>query len=287
MIMAIRKDKFLRFPGGKSKVLTLSYDDGVKQDIRMVELLRSAGIKCTFNINGGCFSPEGISHPEAKLHRRMTASQCLRTYTEDVCEVAIHGYNHTFLPNMDSANVCCEIIDDRRALETMFSRQIHGMAYPYGLTNDTVCDILRLCGIYYSRTTVSTEKFTIPATEAEWLRLPATCHHKNPRLTELCDKFLASYPKYGPKMFYLWGHTYEFDDDNNWHVIEDFIEKMKGHEDIWYATNMEVYQAWKDFQNLECSADGSRICNPSLRPVWFSTFKGETYELKPGETIEI
>ena len=283
----MRTEKFLRFPGGKAKVLTLSYDDGVEQDIQMIELLRKAGIKCTFNINSGCFFPEDKTHPEGKIHRRMKASQCATVYTEDVCEVAVHGYNHTLLPNMDSAQVCCEIIDDRRALEALYGRQIHGMAYPYGPTNDTVCDVLRLCGIYFARTTVSTEKFTIPATKTDWLRLPATCHHNNPRLMELCGTFLGSNPKRDPQMFYLWGHTYEFDEHKNWNVIEEFIEKMKDHDDIWYATNMEIYQAWSDFQALETSADGTMVYNPSLRPVWFSTFKGNTYEVKPGESVTI
>ncbi len=285
--MSNRYDKFLRFPGGKAKVLTLSYDDGVRQDIRMIEILRAAGIKCTFNINAGCFTAEEKEYPENNIHVRMKASEALKVYTEDVCEVAIHGYNHTFLPNMDSATICCEIVDDRRVLEALFDRRIHGMAYPYGLTSDTVCQILELCGVYYARTTVSTEKFTLPATKADWLRLPATCHHKNPRLMELCGNFLAMDPKRGPQMFYLWGHTYEFDDANNWHVIQEFADKMKGHDDIWYATNMEVYQAWLDFRNLETSADGKRVYNPSLRSVWFTTFRGNTYEVKPGQTVEI
>lgn len=284
--MSKRKDKFLRFPGGKAKVLTLSYDDGMEQDLRMIPLLREAGIKCTFNINSGCFFPEDKEHPEGKIHRRMKESQCLEAYTEDVCEVAVHGYNHTMLPNMDSANVCCEIIDDRRALEALFNRQIHGMAYPYGPTTDTVVEILRLCGIYYARTTVSTEKFTLPATEEAWLRLPATCHHKNPRLMELCDEFLNAKYKRDPQMFYLWGHTYEFDEKDNWNVIEDFLNKMKDHDDIWYATNMEVYQAWKDFRNLETSADGGKVYNPNLRDVWFADFSGNIYKIAPGETID-
>ena len=263
--MAKRKDFFLRFPGGKSKVITLSYDDGVEQDIRLIELIRDAGIKCTFNINANCFSPEGTVHPKGKISRRMTASQCLQVYTEDVCEVAVHGYNHTMLPNMDSASVVCEIIDDRRALEALFDRQIRGMAYPFGRTNDTVIDVLRLCGIYYSRTVVSTEKFDIPSTDRDWLKLPATCHHNNPKLMELCDQFLNRNDRLPPQMFYLWGHTYEFEQ----------------------ATNMEVYLAWKDFHALEVSADGTKIFNPTFRTVWISDVSRNIYEIKPGETITL
>ena len=66
--MSIRREKFLRFPGGKAKALTLSYDDGMRQDMRMVEILRPAGIKCTFNINSGCFFDEEKDYPENKIH---------------------------------------------------------------------------------------------------------------------------------------------------------------------------------------------------------------------------
>lgn len=35
--------RFLRFPGGKAKALTFSYDDGVEQDIRLIEIFRKHG----------------------------------------------------------------------------------------------------------------------------------------------------------------------------------------------------------------------------------------------------
>lgn len=273
---------YLRFPGGKAKALTFSYDDGVEQDIRLIEIFRQHGMRGTFNINGGQFAPEGVVYPAGQIHRRMSASQVKATYTEDVCEVACHSYNHPHLTQCSSAVVCNQIMEDRKALEAMFDRQIHGMAYPFGPTNDTVVDVCRLCGIYYSRTTVSTEKFDMPA---DWLRLPATCHHKNPRLMELADKFLNMNAPKLPQLFYVWGHAYEFEDQDNWNVIEDFCEKMAHKDDIWYATNMEVYTAWADYMKLETSADGSMIYNPSVRSVWIANNKNEVFEIKPGQTL--
>jgi len=49
---------FPRFPDGKDRAVTLSYDDGVKQDQRIIALLKSHGMKGTFNINGNLFHPE-------------------------------------------------------------------------------------------------------------------------------------------------------------------------------------------------------------------------------------
>ena len=44
---------YLRFPGGKPKCITLSYDDGVEQDIRLIALMEQYGFKGTFNLNYG------------------------------------------------------------------------------------------------------------------------------------------------------------------------------------------------------------------------------------------
>lgn len=273
---------FLRFPGGKAKALTFSYDDNVEQDVQLIDIFRKHGMRATFNLNGGRFDPEGTVHPEGQIHRRMTPSQVKATYADDVCEVACHSYTHPWLTACSSAVVCHQVIEDRKALESMFKTRVPGMAYPYGPTNDTVVDALRACGIYYARTTVSTLKFDMPT---DWLRLPATCHHNEPKLMELADRFLSLTPSRFPQLFYVWGHSYEFERDNNWHVIEDFCDKMADKEDIWYATNIEIYTAWADYMRLETSADGSMIFNPNCRSVWIADNSNQVYEIKPGETL--
>ena len=48
------------FPGGKHKVLTMSYDDGKIHDRRLIALFNKYGIKGTFHINGnGLFDDMG------------------------------------------------------------------------------------------------------------------------------------------------------------------------------------------------------------------------------------
>ena len=44
---------------GKKKAITFSYDDGVTQDIRLIELFNKYGLKCTFNINSGYLGHSG------------------------------------------------------------------------------------------------------------------------------------------------------------------------------------------------------------------------------------
>ena len=63
---------FYRFPNGLRKALTLSYDDGVEQDIRLMEILDKHGIRCTFNLNSGCWAKEGTVYAPGTIHRRMS-----------------------------------------------------------------------------------------------------------------------------------------------------------------------------------------------------------------------
>ena len=85
-------------------------------------------------------------------------------------------------------------------------------------------------------------------------------------------------------MFYLWGHSYEFDNNDNWDVIEKFAQIASGHDHIWYATNIEIYDYVKAYDSLVFSADGSRIYNPTLITVWFD-IDGTVYNIKSGETL--
>ena len=171
---------------------------------------------------------------------------------------------------------------NRDNLEKLFHRIIRGSAAPYGVMGEKCKNALKAAGIVYCRSTVSTEKFSMPK---DWLELPATCHHGNPRLMELADKFFVFDKPRAPQLFYVWGHSYEFDDGNNWDVIEKFAEKMSGHGDkIWYATNGEIYDYVEAYNRLVWSVGLDRVCNrpTALCPAKpsFSDFK-HTYSAPP------
>ena len=93
----------LLFPNGKEKALTLSYDDGVDTDVRFIELLEIFKIKCTFNLNSGCFMPEGSVRPEGQVHFRLSESESKKVYNNPLCEVATHGVTHPFFCNQPTA----------------------------------------------------------------------------------------------------------------------------------------------------------------------------------------
>lgn len=274
---------YMRFPSWKEKVLTFSYDDGVYQDVRLVKILEKYGLKGTFNINSGYFSPEGTEEKSGKgIHTRMPESVCKKLYENH--EVAIHAFSHPFLEQLPCGECVKEIIEDRKNLEKMTGKIIRGMAYPFGTYNDDVVNALKACGIVYSRTTVSTERFNMPT---DWLRLPATCHHNNPRLMELAKDFSRPVmPHYPAKMFYLWGHSYEFDNNDNWDVIENFADYMAGRDDTWYATNIEIYDYTEKYRRLIFNAESTMCYNPTDTEL-FMLAGDKTVSVAPGETVTL
>ena len=275
---------FLRFPGFKIKAVTLSYDDGVRQDKRLISIMQKYGIKGTFNINAGLFASERSDVEKG----RMTKEEAVELYANSGMEVAIHGYRHLSLGEVDPALATDDVIKDRKELESIFGGIIKGMAYANGSYNDNVCKILECCGVNYSRTTVTTENFKIPT---NWLKLETTCHHNNPKLMELAKTFVERnldgylWRNY-PVLFYLWGHSYEFDTNDNWQVIEEFCKYIGNREDIWYATNGEIYSYVKAFDSLEFSADGNTIYNPSGQTVYICYFH-KNIAIQPNQTIKI
>lgn len=271
------KDLWMLFPGGRSKALTLSYDDGVEQDIRLIDIMNRHGLKGTFNLNGGLFAPEGTVYPKGQVHRRMSKQAALDLYSHSGQEIALHAMHHSDLPNVPAAYAAWQIVREKEVLEDMFSRIIRGMAYPYGTTSPDVAAMLQSCGIAYARTTESTLRSRLPD---EWLRMPATCHHKNPQLMELAHKFVEEAP-WGPQLFYLWGHSYEFEGCDNWHVIEAFADYIGGRASIWYATNIEIYDYVTAWRSMHISANGKRLHNPSAITLWIRS-GGRIYQLESG-----
>ena len=269
--------KYLRFPGFKIKAITLSYDDGMVFDKKLMEICDRYGLKCTFNLNSELFSQESGE-------RRLTKEEASELYSNTNHEVAIHGARHLSLTDISPEEATREVICDRENLEKQFGKIIKGMAYAYGAYNDTVIEILKNCGVKYARTVISTARFDIPT---DWLKITTTCHHAASELNDLIDEFLSingnDYRGGYPALFYLWGHSYEFNDFNNWYIIEDFAKKVGNRDDIWYCTNGELYDYVKAYEGLEYSVDGRIVKNNTNIDVYLC-YNDKDVVLKAGSS---
>ena len=282
------KYNFIRFPEGKTKAVTLSYDDGSAPDIRFLETIEEYGLKCTFNLVGN-----SIEH-ETGLSKAFVKERILGNGHE----IAVHGYFHRAQDCVRPVEGIQDVLDCRKILEREFGIIVRGMAYPDRSLNrfkkplvyEKVKNYLEELDITYARTLgEDNDRFELPE---DWYNWMPTAHHNNPHLFEYIDKFVsldvnsAYIASRNARLFYLWGHSFEFENNNNWDLLRTICEKLSGNDDVWYATNGEIYEYVNAYKSLVYSADGEVVYNPTLIDVWFDVDK-TLYRIKPGETLKL
>ena len=89
--MSLQVNDRMLFPQGKRKAFTLSYDDGITQDRRLVELFNEYHVKATFNLNPGLFGRKGTVAAGKKEvpHVKVDAQEAAVLYKGH--ETAAHG----------------------------------------------------------------------------------------------------------------------------------------------------------------------------------------------------
>ena len=98
----------LMFPGFRTKAFTMSFDDGINTDIRMASIMKKYGVKGTFNLNSGLFSPEGTVKPEGRDSIPLTVSQAKELFSDPSFEIAAHGSCHHALGHIGGADTTLE-----------------------------------------------------------------------------------------------------------------------------------------------------------------------------------
>ncbi|GMQ60164.1 polysaccharide deacetylase family protein [Vallitalea sediminicola] len=202
----------------KKKAVILSYDDGVTNDRRLVELFNKYNLKGTFHLNSGKLDTEG----------HLNSAEIKELFQGH--EVSAHSLTHPWLTKLTKEQIFEEMNTDKTNLEALMGHEVKGMSYPYGAYDDKTFEVLNELDIQYGRTTRSTLDFTIPK---DFLKLHPTCHHS--RLDQVIDKFLEDE---NAQLLYVWGHSYEFVSEESWEQLEKLLKKLL-RDDIWSTTNIE------------------------------------------------
>lgn len=223
---------------GKQKAVTFSFDDGVTQDIRLIELFDKYGVKATFNINSELLGLSGELIREGKKvsHIKVKPDEVKDIYKNH--EVASHTLTHPDLGKCSDAEIIRQVEEDRKNLEKLSGQEVVGMAYPGGYNDDKIAKIIsENTKIKYARTVTSTDGFDL---QTNLLRFNPSAYIYYPdKLFELGKRFIELKPD-RPQLFYIWGHAYEFDFLELWDTFEEFLKMISGREDIYYGTNKDV-----------------------------------------------
>ena len=228
--------------------VTQSWDDGVTDDVRLIELLRKYQAKGTFNLIAGHHDPERRDtqwrYQDTKNVFMLALPELPALYRD--FEVASHSYTHPNLAELPADKLTWELAESRKRLEEIFQRPVRGFAYPYGTFNDAVKTELRRQGYVYARTAIPAPEYAAlggPAPlysfpPADAMEFGTTTHHLNP---QFWDEFDRAKSRGG--YFHFWGHSYEFLNESMWTDFEEKLARLHADAQVRWMTNLDLFTA--------------------------------------------
>lgn len=245
------------------KYFTVSYDDGLEQDRRIIALMEKYGIRGTFNLSSGIFGRRGYvkrfgnfgfkdadeigRNPKRYTeHFLLSEQEAAKLYSSPNVEVASHGAHHLQQQELTAEEAEQEITEDIRRLSEMFGYPVIGHAFPYGSYNDNVLAALRKNGVRYAREVTILTKPKDFSFDRDQLLLKPTCWQLDSFAPKLLRKFIDTPVGDEDMVFYMWGHGYELDFGTRrgcdaW--LEQMFRMVSAAKDVELVTNGELYQA--------------------------------------------
>ncbi len=225
------------------KILTFSFDDGITQDERFISILNNYGLKCTFNLNSELLGKDGFLNIQGKKisHKKIAPEAIKDIYKGH--EVAAHTLSHPNLTTLPPEEVVRQVEEDVKNLSDLVGYDIQGFAYPGGGINynKAVAELIKnKTSVKYARTIVHSYNFDVQ--KDLYVFKPTISLTKNKeRLLTLCEEFLNNSSD-KLQLFYIWGHSYELDVEDDWEFFEQVCQTLAGREDIYYCTNIEAFE---------------------------------------------
>lgn len=232
-------------------IVTTSWDDGHRLDLRLAELLDEYELPGTFYI-----AP--YSQELAPLDR---LSEAETARLSERFEIGAHTLTHPSLTSLPKATARHEIVDSRKYLEDVTGRPVNAFCYPKGLFGPEHVQMVRDAGFTYARTVrrfechVASDPLLSPTT------VHAYCHLKDviPVITyarfnpskawllyrnwdrlamHLFDRVLNE-----GGIFHLWGHSWEVAENNEWSALKRVLAYIAHHSGIRYLSNSAIPSA--------------------------------------------
>ncbi|MGF1554951.1 polysaccharide deacetylase family protein [Paucihalobacter sp.] len=276
------KPEFIDFtyPEGTYKALVLSYDDGTIEDMHLANLFDQHNLVGTFNLNSEYLGTKrgwSQQNGDTIFQKYVAKDSLLFIYKNH--EIAAHGALHKNFIDITDKEILDEVQIDIKNLTELTGRKIISMAYPFGNTNDGIAKLIATTEITNARTVDDTYTFNLPKNYLIW---NPTCHDSKV-LDYLNDYLILDEPKLS--LFYVWGHSWEFKDQQRWNTMVEFCEKIGEAKDIWSVGNGELTKYLKAIKRVQINEN--KIVNPSNNQlVWIKLSTG-IKKLEAGETVEI
>lgn len=130
------------------KIITTSWDDGLKESIEIGSMLENYGLSGTFYVPVNAFTGGRVENIEGD--KFMNKSE-LKRLSENF-EIGSHGLSHRYLPTLSAEEVDDEFIKSKNLLEELIDEGVKGFAYPAGRFGVREVKKIKKSGYLYTRT---------------------------------------------------------------------------------------------------------------------------------------
>ncbi|MBS7609839.1 polysaccharide deacetylase family protein [Candidatus Bathyarchaeota archaeon] len=120
-------------------LVLISFDDGVREDLRSAMLLEKYGLKGNFFII------------TSNIGRELSITDVL--YLAELHEIGSHTVNHVRLLSASLKRARTEILESKRTLENIIGRRVTSFAYPFGAYDRATIEMVKEAGFCCARTT--------------------------------------------------------------------------------------------------------------------------------------
>ena len=230
----------------KTAVLTTSWDDGHRCDVRLARMLKEHGLKATFYV-----APENQEFAKQDL----LSLPEIRDLSQDF-EIGAHSMTHRRLPTISERDAAREIVESKAVLEQVIGQEIKVFCYPGGDYSKLHVQMVKDAGYRYART-VDRYIFTV----GNPYEAGTSLHVYNHRFDVLQT---ASFVKFQPikllrclewdalakamfdhvvkngGIYHIWGHSWEIDEHHDWERLEDVFRYISADPKVSYVPNGEL-----------------------------------------------
>ena len=266
------------YPNGKPKAFNATYDDGVLQDVRFVDLLNKYHLKGTFNLNSGLMEKEfEWVHEKGFVVKRLSKDKAISLYQGH--EVACHTLTHPYMDHLSEAEILYELQADKKNLEKLFGREIRGFAVPFEYYSELIENCVKQSGFSYARISEESRSFT---PQKDYYKWKTTIFHTVDSLVDIVQQFMDTDEELA--LLQIVGHSYDLDAENMWDKMESVFLRIASQNDILPMTTIELIEYLQAMDQAEIT--DRYIQNNSVISLWFS-INGVPCEVKPMESIEL
>ena len=266
------------YPGGKKKAFNITFDDGVLQDVRFVDLMNRYGIKGTFNLNYELMQQEfEWVHESGLVVKRLPESVVYDLYQGH--EVASQSLTHPSLDKMPEAAILYELGHYKWCLSQLFGRDIVGFGVPFDYYDHHIADCAKRLGFEYVRTSEETYSYVPPKDRYFWA---AGTYHVMPGFYGFVEGFFETDVELA--LCQIVGHAYDLDVMELWDYYEDVFRRLSECSDVAFMTNLDVVRYLQAMDSVVFS--DWEIQNPSALDMWFEV-DGHVICIGAGECVPL